>query len=96
MAGSALKTRIIKRLAKEQDAHVLKAIDILLRETTKEDALRRRINEMAVRSEEAIRKGDVLTLAEARKRSKTLLKEIAAERSSARPASAVKPSARKA
>jgi len=88
MAGSALKTRIIKRLAKEQDAHVLKAIDILLRETTKEDALRRRINEMAVRSEEAIRKGDVLTLSVARKRSKALLKDIAAERGIGRHAAA--------
>jgi hypothetical protein len=96
MATTALKTRIIKRLAKEEDAHVLKAIDILLRDTTKEDAQRRRINEMAVRSEEAIRKGEVMTLADARKRSKALLKDIAAERGKARPAAAVKPSARKA
>lgn len=76
MASTALKTRMLKRLAKEE-AHVLKAIDILLRDTTKEDAQRRRINEMAVRSEEAISKGDVLSLSDARKRSKDLLKEIA-------------------
>lgn len=70
---------------------MLKAIDILLRDTTKEDAQRRRINEMAVRSEEANREGEVLTLAEAHKRSKALLKGLAADRSNARPAAAAKP-----
>lgn len=96
MATTALKTRIIKRLAKEEDAHVLKTIDILLRDTTKEDAQRRRINEMAVRSEEAISKGDVLSLSEARKRSKDLLKDISTGRGKERPAAARKPTARKA
>jgi hypothetical protein len=38
----------------------------------------------------------VLTLADARKRSKALLKDIATERGKARPAAAHKPSARKA
>ena len=96
MATTALKTRIIKRLAKEEDARVLKTIDILLRDDTKAEAERRRMIEMAVRSEEAIRNGDVLSLSEARKRSKDLLKDIAAGRGKARPAAARRPTARKA
>ncbi|HMQ76037.1 MAG TPA: hypothetical protein PKE21_08815 [Flavobacteriales bacterium] len=54
MSTTAIRTRILKRLAKEEDAHMLKATDILLRDTTKEDARRRRINEMDVRPEAAI------------------------------------------
>jgi hypothetical protein len=51
---------------------------------------------MAVRSEEAISKGDVLSLSEARKRSTELLNDIATGRGKARPAAARKPTARKA
>jgi tellurite resistance protein len=63
---------------------------------TKAEAERRRLIEMAVRSEEAISKADVLSLSEARKRSKDLLKDIAAGRGKARPAAARRPTARKA
>jgi hypothetical protein len=42
--------------------------------------------EMAVLSEEAIKKGGVMTLADARKRSKIVLKEIAASRTKAKRA----------
>jgi hypothetical protein len=77
---TALKNRIVKRIEQEEDATVLKAIDILLRDETKEAALRRRMTEMAILSEEAIRKGEVMSVAEARKRSKGLLKEISAAR----------------
>lgn len=96
MATTALKTRILKRLAKEEDARVLKTIEMLLRDDTKAEAERRRMIEMAVRSAEAISKGDVLSLSEARKRSKELLKDIATGRGKARPAAARKPTARKA
>jgi len=96
MATTALKTRILKRLAKEDDARVLKTIEMLLRDDTKAEAERRRSIEMAVRSEEAISKGDVISLSEARKRSKDLLKDIATGRGKARPAAARKPTARKA
>lgn len=96
MTTTALKTRIMKRLVKEEDARVLQTIDILLRDDTKAEAERRRMVEMAVRSEEAIGKGDVLSLTEARKRSKDLLKNIAATRGKSRPATASEPTARKA
>lgn len=96
MSTTAIKTRIIKRLAKEEDARLLKTIDILLRDDTKAEAERRRTIEMAVRSEEAISQGEVLSLAEARKRSKDLLKDIATGRGKARPAAARKPTVRKA
>ncbi len=96
MATTALKTRILKRLVKEDDARVLKTIEMLLRDDTKAEAERRRSIEMAVRSEEAISKGDVLSLSEARKRSTELLNDIATGRGKARPAAARKPTARKA
>ncbi|MFN6115400.1 MAG: hypothetical protein ACK46G_07615 [Flavobacteriales bacterium] len=96
MSTTTIKTRILKRLAKEEDTRVLKTIDMLLRDDTKAEAERRRLIEMAVRSEEAISKADVLSLSEARKRSKDLLKDIAAGRGKARPAAARRPTARKA
>lgn len=96
MSTTTIKTRILKRLAKEEDARVLKTIEMLLRDDTKAEAERRRSIEMAVRSEEAISKGDVFSLSEARKRSKELMKDIATGRGKARPAAARKPTARKA
>ncbi len=80
MPSTALKNRIMRRIQSEEDATVLKAIDILLREDSKEAAIRRRMTEMAILSEEAIRTGEVMSFAEARKRTKSLLKEIAEAR----------------
>lgn len=86
MTTTALRNKLAKRIAREEDKTVLTTIEILLRDDTKEDALRRRMTEMAIRSEEAIKKGDVMSLAQARKRSKDVLKEIAASRSKAKRA----------
>lgn len=86
MTTTALKNKLVKRIQREEDKTVLTTIDILLRDDTKEDALRRRMTEMAIRSEEAIKNGDVMSIAEARKRSKGVLKEIAASRSKAKRA----------
>ncbi len=86
MTTTALKNKLVKRIQREEDKTVLATIEILLRDDTKEDTLRRRMTEMAIRSEEAIKNGDVMSIAEARKRSKGVLKEIAASRSKAKRA----------
>ena len=86
MTTTTLRNRLVKRLQLEDDKTVLATIAILLRDDSKEDALRRRMTEMAIRSEEAIQKGEVMTVAEARKRSKRVLQEIAASRPKARRA----------
>ena len=80
MTTTVLKKKLVKRIQREGDPTVLKTIEILLRDDSKEEAMRRRMMEMAVLSEEAIKKGDVMTLADARKRSKFVLKGIAASR----------------
>lgn len=86
MTTAVLKNRLVKRIQREEDATVLKTIEILLRDDSKEDAMRRRMTEMAILSEEAIKKGDVMSLGEARKRAKGALKSIAASRTKARRA----------
>ncbi|MBL7951095.1 MAG: hypothetical protein JNM62_05190 [Flavobacteriales bacterium] len=86
MTTTALRNKLAKRIQREDDKTVLTTIEILLRDDTKEDALRRRMTEMAIRSEEAIKNGDVMSIAEARKRSKAVLKEIAASRTKAKRA----------
>ena len=59
MTTAALITKLKKKLEKETDANVLKAIEILLRDDTKEARIRRQMTEMAILSNDAIAKGDV-------------------------------------
>jgi hypothetical protein len=59
MTTAALITKLKKKLEKETDANVLKAIEILLKDDTKEARIRRRMTETAILSNEAIAKGDV-------------------------------------
>ena len=84
MTTVALRNKLVKRIQREEDKTVLTTIEILLRDDTKEDALRRRMTEMAIRSEEAIKDGDVMSAGEARKRSKAVLQGIAASRTNAK------------
>lgn len=86
MTTTALRNKLAKRIQREEDKTVLNTIEILLRADTKEDALRRRMTEMAIRSEEAIKNGDVMSVAEARKRSKDVLQGIADSRTKAKRA----------
>ena len=86
MTTIALRNKLAKRIQREEDKTVLTTIEILLRDDTKEDALRRRMTEMAIRSEEAIKNGDVMSVAEARKRSRQVLKGITASRIKAKRA----------
>lgn len=75
MTTTVLKNKLVKRIQREEDATLLETIAILLRDDTREDAMRRRMTEMAVRSEEAIKKGEVMTLGQARKRAKQAVKD---------------------
>ena len=54
-----LKNQLKKKLEKETDANVLKAIEILLKDDTKAARIRRRMTETAILSNEAIAKGEV-------------------------------------
>jgi DNA-binding SARP family transcriptional activator len=80
MTTAALITKLKKKLEKETDKNVLKSIEYLLREDTKEARLRRRMMEGAIRSEEDIANGRVMSGAEAKRR----LKERLAERQKSR------------
>lgn len=68
MTTAALITRLKKKLEKETDANVLKAIEILLKDDTKAARLQRRMMEGAVRSEEDIAQGRVMSGTEAKRR----------------------------
>jgi hypothetical protein len=59
MTTAALITKLKKKLEKETDANVLKVIEILLRDDTKEARIRRHMTRTAILSNEAIAKGDV-------------------------------------
>lgn len=60
MTTAALITKLKKKLEKETSKDVLNTIEILLRDDTKDDRVRRRMTEMAIRSEEAIAKGETV------------------------------------
>ena len=69
MTTAALITKLKKKLEKETDANVLKAIEILLKDGAKAARMQRRMMEGAVRSEEDIAHGRVMSGAEAKRRS---------------------------
>lgn len=70
MTTAALITKLKKKLDKETDKGILKSIDILLQDSTKEAREKQRMMEAALRSEEDAKKGRVMSGAEARKRMK--------------------------
>jgi hypothetical protein len=59
-----------KKINQERDANVLRAIEILLRDDTKEARMQRLMMECVIRSEEGIAKGRTMTLEEARRKLK--------------------------
>ena len=69
MTTAALITKLKKKLEKETDANVLKALEILWKDGTKAARMQRRMMEGAVRSEEDIAEGRVMFGAEAKRRS---------------------------
>jgi len=73
MTTAALITNLKKKLDKQTDKHVLETIEILLNEDTKEARVRRRMMEGAIRSEDDIVHGRVMSGAEAKRRMKAHL-----------------------
>ena len=80
MTNAALKARLKRKLDKEEDRSILRSIEILLRDETKEEAIKRRMHKMAVLSNEAIANGNVMTLDQAKARLKTSLMRRRAQR----------------
>ena len=70
MTTAALITKLKKKLDKESDTNVLRAIEILLRDDTKEARMQRRMMEGAIRSEEDIAKGMTMSLESAKRKLK--------------------------
>ncbi|MBL7955159.1 MAG: hypothetical protein JNJ91_08965 [Flavobacteriales bacterium] len=70
MTTAALITKLKKKLDKESDTNVLRAIEILLRGDTKEARIQRRMMEGAIRSEEDIAHGRTMSLDEAKRKLK--------------------------
>jgi hypothetical protein len=70
MTTAALITKLKKKLDKESDANVLRAIEILLKTDTKEARMQRRMMEGAIRSEEDIAHGKTMSLDEAKRKLK--------------------------
>ena len=67
MTTAALITKL-KKLDKRKDKHVLEAIEILLRDDSKEARIRSRLLEGAIRSEDDIDNGRVMTITEAKRK----------------------------
>ncbi|MEO8591534.1 MAG: hypothetical protein ABI432_19290 [Flavobacteriales bacterium] len=75
MTTVALITKLKKKIEKETDRSVLQTIEILLRDDTKEARIRSRMVEGAIRSEDDIAHGRVMSGAEAKSRLKAHLAE---------------------
>ncbi len=85
MTTAALVTKLKKKLDKERDPAVLKSIDILLSDETKEARIKQRMMEGALRAEEDFANGRVMSGAEARKRMKEHLETRRRERAATKP-----------
>lgn len=70
MTTAALITKLKKKIEQERDTNVLRAIEILLRDDTKEARMHRRMMEGAIRSEEDIAHGRTMSIDEAKRKLK--------------------------
>ena len=66
MTTAALKAKLKEEIDKETRKDVLKTIEILLANDTKEERVQRRMTDMAIRSDEAISKGETTPWEEVR------------------------------
>jgi len=84
MTTAALINKLKKKLDKETEKGILKCIDILLQDGTKEARTKQRMMEAALRSEEDAQKGKILSGVEARKRMKEHLEHRILQREQAK------------
>ena len=75
MSAVAIKTELKELIEQERDLSILKAIKALLKKTTLDAILREKLTQRAIRSEEDIKKGKVLTRAEIIKKTDKLIKK---------------------
>ena len=61
MSATAIKIELKELIEKERDLSILKAIKALLRKTTLDTILREKLSQRAIRSEEDIKSGRVLS-----------------------------------
>ncbi len=74
MSAIAIKTELKELIEKEMDLSILKAIKTLLKKTTLDTVLRDKLTNRAIRSEEDIKEGRVLSRAEIIRQTDKLIK----------------------
>lgn len=74
MNAAAIKTELKELIEKERDLSILKAIKALLRKTSLDTTLREKLSQRAIRSEEDIKSGRVLSRKEIIRADKILQK----------------------
>jgi hypothetical protein len=75
MSTIAIKTELKELIERERDLSILKAIKALLKKTTLDAILREKLTQRAIRSEEDIKDGRVLSRAEIIRQTDKLIKK---------------------
>jgi sialic acid synthase SpsE len=75
MSAITLKTELKELIERERDLSILKAIKVLLKKTTLDTVLRKKLTQRAIRSEEDIKKGRVLSRADIIRQTDKLIKK---------------------
>lgn len=75
MSATAIKIELKELIEKERDLSILKAIKALLRKTTLDTILREKLSQRAIRSEEDIKSGRVLSKKEIIRQTDKLIKK---------------------
>lgn len=75
MSATAIKIELKELIEKERDLSILKAIKALLRKTTLDTILREKLSQRAIRSEEDIKSGRVLSRKEIIRQTDKLIKK---------------------
>lgn len=75
MNAAAIKTELKELIEKERDLSILKAIKALLRKTSLDTTLRKKLSQRAIRSEEDIKSGRVLSRKEIIRQTDKLIKK---------------------
>lgn len=75
MNAAAIKTELKELIEKERDLSILKAIKALLRKTSLDTTLREKLSQRAIRSEEDIKSGRVLSRKEIIRQTDKLIKK---------------------
>lgn len=75
MSAVTIKTELKELIEQERDLSILKAIKALLKKTTLDTSLREKLTKRAIKSEEDMKLGKVLTKAQLIKQTDKLIKK---------------------